>query len=662
MAKVILKSLSARNFKCFPEVSIDFSDKVNEICGSNGTGKTTIYDLFDWILFDTNSHDESDKGLKSFSRPKDTNGKTVDNIDVEGIAVLDVNGREVTLKKTQRQKWQRVRGTDQVNFKGNENIFEIDGVQKKQSEYEEFINSILDKEHIKLLTDIYFFESLPETDRKSGKNIEKGRRSYLLELAGDVTAESIINEDPEKWEPIKQDVLTLEFKDAMSKAKADKANAEKQQNEIPVRIDELSRQVQSVPDASEYQNKLNDLTAKYAEEKAECEAMKADATLPILKKRKAEVMEAISSISSAKKAEVLKVHDELAKEESVKKSALRKINYDLQETTNELLAKQSKVSRLQEDLNILGKEYKEIIAREFDENQKYCKACGQVLPKDKIDAIKLGFENRKKADAEAIIREGNKVKADIKTISTLIEDLEKRKADITANELKAEEEYRKAKEQLDSYSISANLQPSEEYVKLVDELKDVEQKISNCSKHESDLRDAENRVAEINISIQMAHNDLARIDAIKKSNSEIQARIEELEEDRKTLGQLAANAERRIILLEEFSITQSRRLSERINGCFEVARFQLTDEYQSGGVSAGCKIVYNGIQEKSINTGHRIRVLMDIVKTFQRHYDFQFPLFIDNAECLSSDNQPEMDCQLIMLKVSDDEKLKVVTK
>ena len=56
-----LQSLYIHNFKGCRERKIDFSDSVTSISGANGTGKTTIYDAFLWLLFGTNSVGMSDK-------------------------------------------------------------------------------------------------------------------------------------------------------------------------------------------------------------------------------------------------------------------------------------------------------------------------------------------------------------------------------------------------------------------------------------------------------------------------------------------------------------------------------------------------------------------------------------------------------------------------
>ena len=48
-----------------------------------------------------------------------------------------------------------------------------------------------------------------------------------------------------------------------------------------------------------------------------------------------------------------------------------------------------------------------------------------------------------------------------------------------------------------------------------------------------------------------------------------------------------------------------------------------------------------------------------IIKALQKLYGAYLPIFIDNAESVNDFNLPDMDCQLIKLKVSDDKDLRI---
>ena len=55
MKTIKLKSLSLVNFKGVREFHADFTNAVTLVSGENGTGKTTLYDAYLWLLFGKDS-------------------------------------------------------------------------------------------------------------------------------------------------------------------------------------------------------------------------------------------------------------------------------------------------------------------------------------------------------------------------------------------------------------------------------------------------------------------------------------------------------------------------------------------------------------------------------------------------------------------------------
>ena len=72
-----------------------------------------------------------------------------------------------------------------------------------------------------------------------------------------------------------------------------------------------------------------------------------------------------------------------------------------------------------------------------------------------------------------------------------------------------------------------------------------------------------------------------------------------------------------------------------------------------------CEATCGGVPFQSRNNGHRSIAGLLIIKALQKLYGAYLPIFIDNAESVNDFNLPDMDCQLIKLKVSDDKELKV---
>ena len=147
--------------------------------------------------------------------------------------------------------------------------------------------------------------------------------------------------------------------------------------------------------------------------------------------------------------------------------------------------------------------------------------------------------------------------------------------------------------------------------------------------------------------------------AISQKNIEIDERIEELQAEQREVAQKIADVEKMLYLLDEFIKYKLDKISDGINAMFDGISFKLFDSQLNGGVKEVCECTVNGVPYGSLNNGHRIIAGLQIIKALQKLYGAYLPIFIDNAESVNDFNMPDMDCQLIKLKVSDDKELKV---
>lgn len=51
MRSIIIKEIHFVNFKGFRNMTIEFNEDITTLCGRNGSGKTSIFDGFTWLLF-----------------------------------------------------------------------------------------------------------------------------------------------------------------------------------------------------------------------------------------------------------------------------------------------------------------------------------------------------------------------------------------------------------------------------------------------------------------------------------------------------------------------------------------------------------------------------------------------------------------------------------
>ena len=100
-------------------------------------------------------------------------------------------------------------------------------------------------------------------------------------------------------------------------------------------------------------------------------------------------------------------------------------------------------------------------------------------------------------------------------------------------------------------------------------------------------------------------------------------------------------------------------MSDSINQMFDGLTFKLFDMQINGGIKECCEVTYDGVPYSDLNTGHRVVAGLEIIRALQRKFGVTVPVFVDNAESINDFNVPKMDCQMIMLKVTEDKELKI---
>lgn len=153
---IILKAMSLINFKGIRNAEFNFNTTTNNISGDNATGKTTIVNAFLWCLFGKDIEDRKDFEIKTY----DKDGVIIPQIDHSVELILDVDFKEITLKRVLSEKWQKKRGSDDLEFTGNETTYFWNEVPLKQSEYQSKIKDLIDEGLFKLLTNVNYFHSL----------------------------------------------------------------------------------------------------------------------------------------------------------------------------------------------------------------------------------------------------------------------------------------------------------------------------------------------------------------------------------------------------------------------------------------------------------------------------------------------------------------------
>ena len=662
--KITIKSIHIENFKGINMLDVNFSVKT-KISGQNAVGKTTIFDAFTWLLFNKNSSGEE----KFNVRPLDKDGNRIDNVEIKVSSILDVDGKEVELSKTQKQNWVKKRGTDTAVLQGNVNSFEIDGYPKSEADFKAYVSELAQSEEMfKMLTNPQYFSSLKWKDQ----------RDILMKLVSEVSDVELAQTDA-KYAPLLSELEKAPSTDDI-RAKFSKALNEwkKKQAEIPVRIDEAMKSKVDI-DVAEQELAKTDLETKIAD--IDAKIKDSDGVMMELGREEMQLQFDMSGIMQTMNRDLTNRRSEIEAE-------LRDLQNEIKRFADTIALKERRVSENEtvisnadSERKRLGEEYNAETAKAFDEfpylfdeskwvfdeNSTVCSLCGQKLPADKIEQLKADFEERKtkaKADAKRKLndsksdfitqKESNleEIKADGFAKKNLIEELTKKNADLQMeiDSLKKQEQGTLTNKEelcklLSEIPEEADYSQNEEYVKLKAEhdkiLADIAKLESEgADKVVTDLKakkaDMQSQLDEVNKVIAQAANNVA-----------IDDRIETLRDEQKEIGQKVADQEQMLYLLEEFIRFKLDKVSESINSHFKTVNFKLFEMQLNGGMKDCCECTVNGVGYSDLNNGHKILAGLDIIRSLSGLYGVSCPIFVDNAESLTSNYTS--DSQLVLL-------------
>ena len=673
--KITIKSIHIENFKGINMLDVNFSVKT-KISGQNAVGKTTIFDAFTWLLFNKNSSGEEKFNVRPLNE-----GIRVDNVEIKVSAILDVDGKEVELSKTQKQNWVKKRGTDTAVLQGNVNSFEIDGYPKSEADFKAYVSELAQSEEMfKMLTNPQYFSSLKWKDQ----------RDILMKLVSDVSDVELAQTDA-KYAPLLSELEKAPSTEDI-RAKFSKALTEwkKKQAEIPVRIDEAMKSKVDV-DVAEQELAKADLERKIKE--IDGKIKNAGNATEELKREEMQLQFDMSGIMQTMNRDMKNRRSEIEADLCGCKNELDYFASTISLKEKQIYDNEKAITDADIERKRLGEEYNAEKAKAFDESayqfdeakwifdesSTVCSLCGQTLPEEKIEQLKADFENRKekaKEDGEEKLKserfkfdtdkkvELNRLIAIGTEKKNLIAELTEKNTNLQAEieALKKQEQDAIAKKESLSKTLSkipeeADYSQNEEYVRLkaryYEVLAEIEKMNANgeyaaveALKHEKEELQA--HLDEVNSAIAKA-----------SMNVDIDERIGQLQEEQKEIGQKVADQEQILYLLEEFIRFKLDKVSESINRHFKTVNFKLFEMQINGGMKDCCECTVNGVPYSTLNSGHRIVAGLDIIRSLSDLYGVSVPIFVDNAESLNEFNVPEMDAQLILLSVSEGKQLKV---
>lgn len=655
--KIKLLSLELKNFKGTEEALYKFGD-FTEIEGKNGTGKSTIFDAFCWVLFGKDSTDR-----KVFSvQPYDENNNVKHHLDTIVIATLSIDGVNKTFKRTLKEKWQKQRGAAKQELKGTETLYEIDDIPVKQKDYLEKISEILIEDNFKLLSNPLYFPGMEW----------KKQREILFQIIGDISEESVINYNSnlkgltqllqgksidEFNEKVKFNIKKLKDKVKDIPARIDENNSmicnedftelEKEKTKLQTEIDTIDLQLTDLSKANEGKLKLQE---QFYNLRTQLATLRGEA---------------------AKNAN--KPLEELQAKINNVKSELQEINFKIKTAENKRdrlsrsnLEQEKEIERLTKKREELLKEYHKVEDEpfNFDEKETVCKCCGRPFEMDKIEEIKenarIKFEENKKHNLDSITNVGLGLKANIEKDESYFakdrEEANKLTDEILLLDNKATElELGLKVLENEKQKINVENPVIEGETELISKIEAVEAEINNFKSNDNSALLSQKK--ELQGQLSIIDKTLGK----KDTNKEIKIRIQELMQEEKDLNNQIAELEKQQFLGEEFIRTKVELLEDTINKKFKgEVKFQLFKNYISGGLEECCNVLINGVPYADANKAAKMNTGIAILNTLCEHYNTYCPVFVDNTEAVN--DIKHTDSQLITLRVSKENELKVEVK
>ena len=646
-----LLSLTLHNFKGISDFTLDPQGRDVSVYGDNGTGKTSLFDAFTWLLFDKDSADKKDFSIKTL----DAENNPIPGLDHEVEGVLDLGGKKITLKKSYKEVWTKKRGSTEATFSGHTTDYYIDGVPVKKKEYDEAIAGIADEGVFKLLTNPRFFN-----DQMHWQD----RRKLLLTVCGDVSDTDVIASDPAlKDLPAILQGRTMDKHRELVKSKMAAINKDLQQ--IPIRIDEATRALPELPKSSRtaYENELNILDGL---KKSKVERrLRLESGGEIAEKRKAlaELDAELQELKNGLRADIdagIETEQSKIRQYGREADALRD---SIERSQRQINNHQDKIKEAEAEMDRLRAEWGKVDKQEFEQDgiADVCPTCNRSLPADQVEEARekaLADFNREKAEElQRISISGKAWKARAEEHKEKIAEIEAEIADIQeslesaeADKAAAEGRLAKLEKQLADIEQDATYQE-----KLVGRqvLLDAIERLRDGNNEELEKVLAE--IVEVDARIRGATAELAKFDA----RAEGEARVEELKSQERDLAVEYEQLERELHLCDKFTRAKVRLLDEKINSRFKLARFKLFNVLVNGGIEECCETLYNGVPwSTGLNNGAQINVGIDIINTLSEHYQFTAPIFADNAESVT--RIISTPAQLIRLVVSEKDKTLLV--
>ena len=653
MKIIKLQSLSLKNFKGVGDFTLELNGKNADIFGKNATGKSTLFDSSQWLLFGKDSFGRTDYQIK----PQDEDGNELHHLDciVEGVFLVD--DKQLKLKRQLSEKWVKKQGAQVKEFTGNETKYWVNDVPVKAKDYNLEINMLIKENIFKLLTNPLFFNT-----NEKGFGWQE-RRKILFEICGNVSDSDVIDSLVTIGDKSMLDLqMVINSGRTIENHKlvvAEQIKSTKSQMDgIPSRINEQQRNI--TEDATDYIAIETSLQAhKDTLQAIELELATNAQGASLYRQRQQQAYGLQNQVNGRKLeleveagAGLKKLVDEKSKLENQRysiSSEVRELGVNSLSRTNELEIIAGKILELRNS-------WSEENAKQFVAPEGFsCPTCEQSLPEgkqeEKVAKLKENFDKNKTQLLTSIRKDGTSKAERVEVINK-----EKDTDEVALIALEANLIAVNARLAEIETAIAAQQQPAvvnydddPQYSTLVGELALLNAEL------EKPIEDTTTELLikkqETSSLIESLNKTLNQKEVVEKAK----IRIDELKaEERKLAGELSEH-ERHDYLIKKFTSAKVKMLEDAINNRFETVKFKLFDILNDGSEKEVCRTLVNTngvwVEFDGANNGGKVVAGISIIEMLSEYYEVSCPIFIDNFESITG--TVDIQAQVIKLIVSE---------
>ncbi len=649
MKHVKLKQLVLCNFKGTRDFTVKFEQRT-DLLGANGTGKTTIVDAPNWLLYGKNSLNQSDFNVRTL----DSENNFIPKLEhfVEGV--YDVNGTEIVFKRVLIEKWAKKRGNENEEFTGTETRYFVDGVPKKKSEFETEVANMVEESISKIISNpLYFNGSMKWQDR----------RETLSAMAGEITDDMIFES------------MTTESSEVVILLNQ-KTDLEDEKKRLAVKRNKLKEEIKEVQPTINGVNSMKPEGKDWAN--IEDQITKAKGSIELIEGQITDKNSGLddqrTKISEAKAAE-FKLQEEYDELDRLNKAAVNvvdpKITEQTTQLTNENISHKSVKTNALFEIGTNDTTIERIASLRKTQLSKWHVENDKVFKNDQATecpTCERKYDNLADLEQEAKNAETNFNTKKVENLGAIEKD-----GKVHAKKIKElEEENVSLKVSADNAQISFDLnaakileltkksKPSTDAIQPTERMTQLQAEINAVVIPKLVEPDSLPFLREQKTELTEKVDNLKEELAVKSQIQEANEKIEKLENSKRTLSQELASIERVEMQIDSFNKAKIEMVEGRVNKLFTFAKFKMFTSQINGGETPSCECMVDGVPYNDLNTAMKTNVGLDIISAIQHHSKVFAPVFVDHKESVSVLHP--MECQIITLAVDiDTPKLSIIS-